>query len=116
MKKEPDILIDQQPKIVNQILKMLPGDMKNQINIPIISIGQMVNNSSGDFDFMAFLQSLPEPRLKNLKCKAINMARTFFNNDVEVAKFFGISYRQLRPSYETKKIEEVPDGDNEPQP
>jgi hypothetical protein len=106
--KDREIKITQDPKIIQQILKSVPDNGKNQINV--IMIGQ-VNQEHEDFDLMSYLQSLPEPRVKNLKLKAIIAAKRFFRNDKQVANFLGISHRQLLPSYKDYYKKELQEED-----
>ena len=94
--EEKNITIHQDPKILQQILKAIPGDLNNHINI--VMIGQ-INGQSEVFDLMSFLETLPVPRLKSLRNEAIRVTKEHFLTIVEVAKFLGFERSNLYPNY-----------------
>lgn len=99
-----DIQIIQDTKILQQILRALPSDLKNQINVIMVN---EIKNHDGDFELLKFLQSLPEPRMKNLKKMAIKASMLFFKKKNKASEFLGIDESSLGPSYrgyETKEL------------
>jgi hypothetical protein len=69
-RKDVSILCRQDPKIINQIIKQLPDNGNNQINV--VLIGAVINEEAENFELLKYLQSLPEPRMENLKKRAIH--------------------------------------------
>ena len=104
-----EIKIVQDPRILQQIFKAIPDNGKNQINV--VMVGQ-VNNYEQEFEFMSFLQNLPEPRMKNLKLRVMNLVRQFFKDENDAAKFLGISRRQFYLSYRNGERKNVETNDS----
>lgn len=96
-----DIQVIQDTKILlHQILKAMPTDVRNQINVIMVNEISHGDSSERKIDFVDFLKSIPEPRLDNLKIMAIHAALSEFKTNREAAKFLGITPATLKPSYE----------------
>jgi len=100
-KRDEDVKIIQDPKILQQIFKSLPDGGSNQINV--VMIGKISNVENQSFEFMRFLTELPMPRMQSLRNEAIRIARNFLRSDEKTAKFLGISRTTLSPSYKLGK-------------
>ena len=95
--KEKDVQIVMDTKIVQQILKTIPENMNNQINI--VMVNQVDQGNGKDFDFWTFLEGLPEPRMARLKEMAVKIAMKMNNgNKIKASNFLGITSRNLYPS------------------
>lgn len=89
---EKDIKVTFEPKMTQQILKTLPGDLKNQVVFAPVMINNINQQSSEDtfrsevypnpllrdsqlpFNFEMFLESLDPPKLKSLIDMAVKVA------------------------------------------
>ena len=108
MSKKPDIAIQQDTKIIQQILKGLPKGGDGAV-LNNISIGQLVVNSGpGDgiktpadaTEAMTMLEKildiLPDPKLENLKLLAYEVARKRKKTQNGAADWLGVSVRAYR--------------------
>jgi len=100
-KRDEDVKIIQDPKILQQIFKSLPDGGSNQINV--VMIGKISNVENQSFELMRFLTELPMPRMQSLRNEAIRIARNFLRSDEKTAKFLGISRTTLSPCYKLGK-------------
>jgi hypothetical protein len=92
MKTKPDIVMDQKA-LIQQLLGKMPEN-GNQINI--IQIGEITQvGTQGEQGLEAFLESLPEPRLRNLIEMAKQVAMKKFSRTVAAAAWLGVSRRTL---------------------
>ena len=118
-----DIKIIQDTRILQNIIGRFP-DHGNQINVfYITSVGEngkqavqteQFTELRPAFDFESFLESLPQPRLKNLIKRAVSVAMTKFNSDAEAGKWLGgsrtiIGHRRRNLLKEEKEDEENTD-------
>ena len=105
-----EIKIIQDPKILQQILSNTAG---NKNNVNIFLIGQITNNGNNQgaeiiFDFEKFLESLPQPRLKSLINRAVEIASKKFHHDEEAGNWLGGSKRLINyRKYKNKEVEDV---------
>jgi hypothetical protein len=84
-----DVKITMEPKILQQILGKLP-EAGNQINV--ITIGNIMN---GSFNLESYIESLPQPRLKNLMKEAIAIAMKKYKSHEESGAWLGGSRRLI---------------------
>jgi len=96
-----DIKITMEPKILQQILGKLP-EAGNQINV--ITIGNVMN---GSFNLESYIESLPQPRLKNLMKETVSIASKKFRNQDEAGAWLGGSRRLLNYRLEGKRYEKT---------
>ena len=89
--KTPDIKINN-IAIIQELLGKFP-EKGNQVNF--FSVGQIVEGAQPDFDLEAFLESLPEPRLRNLIEAAEKMAMKKFSTTIAASSWLGVSRRTL---------------------
>ena len=105
----PDLKWDQDNKILQQIMaKFVKKDSDFAINV--VSIGQInnVKETGGGFDFEKFVDSLPEPRFKNLMKAVVDLALSKFRYHKDAAVWLGITPRMIY-YYRKKAICEVDD-------
>ena len=84
-----DIKITQEPKVLQQILGLMPKEGK-QINV--VTIGQIMN---GSFNLESYIESLPQPRLKNLIKETISIAMKRFKSQDDAGSWLGGSRRLI---------------------
>jgi len=105
-----NLKVTEDPKILQQILGKMP-EAGNQVNIiyfnQIVQEGEVKEEKK--FDLGEYLESLPQPRLKNLIRQARNIAYGKFPNDGEAGKWLGGSRRLI--NYRLKE-REVNDEEN----
>lgn len=90
---EKDIQIVQDTKILQQILKTIPENMHNQINVIMVNQVNHGNGNGEDFELERYLESLQPPRLQNMINKCLEVAKKKFITEGDAANWLGGSRR-----------------------